>query len=117
MKIAIMGAGGVGGFYGGRLAKAGEDVTFIARGSQLQARRKGGLRPGGAFIGLGRFRFAARLFQRRPHVAADNCVVGFQRESALEAVYRPFRVPEPEDQVCELKVGGCVSGGSFEIAR
>ncbi|MCH7479468.1 MAG: NAD(P)-binding domain-containing protein, partial [SAR324 cluster bacterium] len=51
MKIAIMGAGGVGGFYGGRLAKAGEDVTFIARGSQLQALRQGGLRVKSTLIG------------------------------------------------------------------
>ncbi len=44
MKIAIMGAGGVGGFYGARMARAGEDVTFIARGAHLKAMRTGGLR-------------------------------------------------------------------------
>lgn len=44
MKISVMGAGGVGGFYGGRLAKAGEDVTFIARGAHLMALQKRGLR-------------------------------------------------------------------------
>jgi 2-dehydropantoate 2-reductase len=43
MKIAIMGTGGVGGYYGGLLAKAGRDVTFIARGAHLQAIRKNGL--------------------------------------------------------------------------
>ncbi|MEE8435638.1 MAG: 2-dehydropantoate 2-reductase [bacterium] len=43
MKIAIMGSGGVGGFYGGRLARGGEDVTFIARGAHLEAMRKNGL--------------------------------------------------------------------------
>jgi 2-dehydropantoate 2-reductase len=43
MKIAIMGTGGVGGYYGGLLAKAGKDVTFIARGAHLQAIRKTGL--------------------------------------------------------------------------
>ena len=43
MKIAIMGTGGVGGYYGGLLAKAGKDVTFIARGAHLQAIRKKGL--------------------------------------------------------------------------
>ena len=32
MKIAIMGAGGLGGFFGGKLAQAGHDVWFIARG-------------------------------------------------------------------------------------
>ena len=43
MKIAMMGAGGVGGFFGGRLARAGYDVTFIARGSHLKAMRENGL--------------------------------------------------------------------------
>lgn len=43
MKIAVMGAGGVGGFYGGRLAHAGYDVTFIARGAHLAALRERGL--------------------------------------------------------------------------
>lgn len=44
MKIAIMGAGGIGGFYGGLLARAGEDVIFIARGPHLDAMRNNGLR-------------------------------------------------------------------------
>ena len=44
MKIAIIGAGGVGGYFGARLAAAGEDVTFIARGAHLEAMRKNGLR-------------------------------------------------------------------------
>lgn len=43
MKIAMMGSGGVGGFFGGRLAKAGYDVTFIARGRHLAAMRESGL--------------------------------------------------------------------------
>ena len=43
MKIAFMGAGGVGGFYGGRLAHAGYDVSFIARGEHLKALRQHGL--------------------------------------------------------------------------
>ena len=37
MRIAIMGSGGLGGYYGGMLARAGEDVTFIARGAHLDA--------------------------------------------------------------------------------
>ena len=43
MKIAVMGSGGVGGFYGGHLAHAGYDVSFIARGSHLNAMREHGL--------------------------------------------------------------------------
>ncbi|MBB3178734.1 ketopantoate reductase family protein [Variovorax sp. Sphag1AA] len=44
MKIAIMGAGGLGGYFGARLAAGGEDVAFIARGSHLAAMRQDGLR-------------------------------------------------------------------------
>ena len=43
MKIAVMGSGGIGGYFGGLLAKAGQDVTFIARGAHLEAIQKNGL--------------------------------------------------------------------------
>jgi 2-dehydropantoate 2-reductase len=44
MRIAVMGTGGVGGFFGAKLALAGHDVTFIARGRHLAAIRERGLR-------------------------------------------------------------------------
>jgi 2-dehydropantoate 2-reductase len=44
MRIAIVGSGGVGGYFGGRLADAGADVTFLARGAHLEAMRTRGLR-------------------------------------------------------------------------
>jgi len=44
MKIAIMGSGGVGGYFGARLAAAGNDVSFIARGAHLDAIKQKGLR-------------------------------------------------------------------------
>lgn len=43
MKIIVMGTGGVGGYYGGLLARQGNDVTFIARGAHLEAIRSKGL--------------------------------------------------------------------------
>ncbi len=43
MRIAILGSGAVGGYFGGRLAEAGADVAFIARGEQLAALRSQGL--------------------------------------------------------------------------
>ena len=43
MRIAVMGAGGIGGCLGGLLARAGEDVTLIARGANLDAIRNNGL--------------------------------------------------------------------------
>ncbi len=44
MKVAVMGAGSIGGYFGGMLARAGHDVTFIARGDNLDAIRRDGLR-------------------------------------------------------------------------
>src|SRR5215470_4315858 len=44
MRIAVYGAGGVGGYFGGRLAQAGAEVAFIARGAHLRALREHGLR-------------------------------------------------------------------------
>jgi 2-dehydropantoate 2-reductase len=44
MRVAVIGSGGVGGFVGGRLARAGHDVTFLARGEHLRALRERGLR-------------------------------------------------------------------------
>ena len=52
MKIAIFGSGGVGGYFGAKLAAAGEDVTFLARGAHLKAMQDGGLHvesPQGSF--------------------------------------------------------------------
>ena len=44
MRIAVMGTGGVGGYFGAKLARAGHDVAFIARGAHLAAIRAKGLR-------------------------------------------------------------------------
>ncbi|WP_245455514.1 MULTISPECIES: ketopantoate reductase family protein [unclassified Mesorhizobium] len=44
MRIAMMGAGGIGGYVGARLAELGGEVSFIARGAHLQAMRQSGLR-------------------------------------------------------------------------
>ena len=44
MRIVIMGAGGLGGYFGARLAAAGNDVAFVARGAHLAAIREHGLR-------------------------------------------------------------------------
>lgn len=44
MRIAVIGAGGVGGYFGGRLAAGGADVTFVARGAHAKAIRNDGLR-------------------------------------------------------------------------
>lgn len=53
MRIAVFGVGGAGGYFGARLARAGEDVTFLARGEHLDAIRRSGLTvetPGGEIV-------------------------------------------------------------------
>ena len=49
MKVAVVGSGAVGGFYGSLLARAGHDVTFVARGRHLAAIREHGLRVRGPY--------------------------------------------------------------------
>src|SRR2546422_6133546 len=44
MRVAVMGAGAIGGYFGARMAASGMDVTFIARGEHLKAMQKHGLR-------------------------------------------------------------------------
>jgi 2-dehydropantoate 2-reductase len=44
MRIAVMGTGGVGGYFGAKLAQAGNDVAFVARGAHLAALHRNGLR-------------------------------------------------------------------------
>ena len=51
LKVAVVGAGGTGAYYGGALAKAGHDVTFIARGSHLEAINKDGLQLNTVLLG------------------------------------------------------------------
>ncbi len=73
MKIAIMGTGGVGGYYGGLLARAGHDVTFIARGAHLEAIGEKGLEIRSVF---GDFRIQpARVTDHPASVGAVELIV------------------------------------------
>jgi 2-dehydropantoate 2-reductase len=51
MRIAVLGSGAVGGYFGAKLARAGQDVTFIARGAHLEAIRQRGLEVRSAKLG------------------------------------------------------------------
>ena len=66
MRIAVMGSGGIGGYFGGRLAYAGEDVTFIARSAHLEAIQKNGLQVNSV----------AGDFHIRPKATHDPAAVG-----------------------------------------
>lgn len=90
MKIAIMGAGGMGGWLGAKLAGAGSDVVFVARGAHLAAIRANGLRVAGAES----FRLTDVVATDRPDEigAVDAvlfCVKLYDTESAARAL-APF---------------------------
>ena len=74
MRIAIMGTGGVGGYYGGLLAQAGHEVTFIARGAHLAAIRDQGLQVKSVF---GDFRVSPAQATDNPAQVAPVDVVVF----------------------------------------
>jgi 2-dehydropantoate 2-reductase len=102
VRIAVFGAGGAGGYFGARLARAGEDVVWIARGPHLEALRTKGLRvesidgdftlgpleasddPGrfrpvdAVLLGVKAWQVADAARAMRPLVGADTCVVPLQ---------------------------------------
>ena len=73
MRIAILGSGAVGGYYGARLARAGHDVTFIARGAHLQAIRQRGLEIRNPM--LGDFTVRARAEEDTARIGAMDLVI------------------------------------------
>ncbi len=89
MRIVIMGAGGVGGYFGAKLARAGQAVTMVARGAHLEAIRRDGLRVRSAAEG----EFGARVEavpDLRDHGPADAIVLavkGFDTEAAVELLH------------------------------
>ncbi|HEV8584370.1 MAG TPA: ketopantoate reductase family protein [Methylomirabilota bacterium] len=94
MRIAIVGAGGVGGYFGAKLARAGESVVVLARGPHLDAIRRDGLRVRSAVDG----EFTAKVdavdsFAGQPPVdMVLFCVKSFDTRSAAEAL-RPVLGP------------------------
>jgi 2-dehydropantoate 2-reductase len=91
MRVAVMGAGGTGGYFGGLLARAGEDVTFIARGAQLRALQTGGLRVRSRLAGD--FDLAVRVTADPAEVGPVGlvlfCVKTYDTEAAAERI-RPL---------------------------
>lgn len=85
--MLVMGTGAVGGYYGACLLRAGHDVTFVARGANLEALRAGGLRVTGA---MGEFGSDSVIATHRPEsVEADlvlMCVKNYDLAPAAEAV-------------------------------
>jgi 2-dehydropantoate 2-reductase len=104
MRIAVVGAGGTGGYFGGLLARAGEDVAFIARGTQLEALRARGLTVESRLAGS--FTVAVRATDDPDEVGPVDlilfCVKTYDTESAAEAARPLFR---PETVLLSLQNG------------
>jgi 2-dehydropantoate 2-reductase len=88
MRIVVMGSGGTGGYFGAKLARAGEDVTFVARGAHLEAILASGLRVKSAIDGEWVVRAPAveRLDGLPPADLVLFCVKSFDTESAGELI-------------------------------
>ncbi len=95
MRVAVMGAGGTGGFYGSLLARGGDDVTFIARGAHLEAIRARGLAVKSRLAGD--FTIAARATADPREIGQVDlvlfCVKTYDTESAA-ALIRPVVGPD-----------------------
>lgn len=121
--ILVVGAGGVGGYFGGMLWNAGEDVRFIARGAHLEAARSSGLRvrwTGGEFTVPGD-RFAANPGAFGPAEAVLLCVKSYDTATAARMLAPALREEtlvislqngiENEGVIAELIPRGRVLGG------
>lgn len=104
MRVVVLGAGGVGGYFGGKLARAGESVTMLARGAHLEAIRRHGLRVRSLVDGDWVAPVEARDdLAGLPHAdAVLLCVKSFDTEAALERA-RP--VVGPATAVLSLQNG------------
>lgn len=88
MRIVVMGTGGTGGYFGAKLARAGEDVTFVARGAHLAAIRAQGLRVKSAVEGewVVKAQAVDRLDGLAPADIVLFCVKSFDTETAGQAI-------------------------------
>src|SRR3954471_24657395 len=111
MRIGIMGSGGLGGYFGARLAMGGADVHFIARGKHLEAMRRDGLRIEGpepmhlpqveatadpaevgvvdvVMLGVKLWDTEQAISQMRPMVGPQTTVISFQNGVLKDAYLR-----------------------------
>ena len=103
MRIAIVGAGGVGGYFGGRLAAAGADVAFLARGAHLVALREDGLR---IESGLGDARVSVRAEDDPAAIGpVDLVIVAVKLWDSADAMRQIAPLVSPDTAVLSLQNG------------
>jgi 2-dehydropantoate 2-reductase len=95
VRIAVVGAGGTGGYFGGLLARAGQDVTFIARGAHLEALRTRGLTLESTLAGT--FTLPVKATDKPGEVGPVDlvlvCVKTYDVDAAAESI-RPLIHPD-----------------------
>ena len=95
MRIAVVGVGGTGGYFGGLLARAGQDVTFIARGVNLEALRARGLTVESRLAGT--FTLPVRATDSPSDIGPVDlvlfCVKAYDTDTAAESI-RPLIHPD-----------------------
>ncbi|HET9984211.1 MAG TPA: 2-dehydropantoate 2-reductase [Longimicrobiales bacterium] len=94
MRFVVLGAGGVGGYYGAMLARAGHDVAFLARGAHLDAIRSDGLRvhsPDGDFV---------------VHPAATDDPAALPAADAVLVTVKSYSLEEAAPAAARLAAGG-----------
>jgi 2-dehydropantoate 2-reductase len=103
MKIAVIGAGAVGGYFGGRLALSGNDVTFLVRGQTFEVLRSGPLRV--ASIN-GNFEVNVRATADPAEVGeVDAVLVGVKAWQVPEAAAAIEKMPDRESVIVPLQNG------------
>ena len=104
MRIAVVGAGGTGGYFGGLLARAGQDVTFIARGANLEALRARGLTVESRLAGT--FTLPVRATDNPSDLDPVDlvlfCVKTYDTDAAAESIRRLIH---PETMLLSLQNG------------
>jgi 2-dehydropantoate 2-reductase len=127
MRIVVMGSGGTGGYFGAKLARAGEDVTFVARGAHLAALRADGLRIKSAVEGEWTVRAPAveHLDGLPPADLVLFCVKSFDTDEAA-ALIRPVvgadtgvlsiqNGVDNEEKLARVLGAGHVLGGAVRV--
>jgi len=103
VKIAVIGAGAVGGYFGGRLALGGNDVAFLVRGKTLEALRSGPLRVDSV---KGDFEMAVRATDRPEEIEdADVVLVAVKARQVPEAAAAIDTMPSRQSVIVPLQNG------------
>src|SRR6185503_10055265 len=104
MRTIVLGTGGVGGYFGGLMARAGQEVGFVARGPHLQALQSNGLRV--ESVKSGDFQLPVRASSNPAGLGEADlilfCVKSYDTTSAAESIRS---VMKPDTAVISLQNG------------